>query len=99
MAQPFISETVFFPCPVNFSVTLIEMLTAGNYRGLPRVGFSTKGQGRLPGQLANRTALRSGVLIDTATAVGNGVLGKSMLLKWDHVSGADYIEKRVRKVL
>jgi len=84
---------------VNFCVTLIEMLTAGNYRGLPRVGISTKGQGRLPGQLANRTALRTGVLIDTATAVGNGVLGKSMLLNWDHVSGADYIEKRVRKVL
>lgn len=76
------------------------MLTAGNVRGLSLVGFSSKGQGRLPGQLSNCTALQTCVLIDIATAVGDGALGESRLQKWDHISGAGLIEKRAkRKVL
>lgn len=99
MAKPFVSETIFFLCSVNFCVRFIEMLTAGNVHGLSLIGFSSKGQGRLPGQLANCTALQTCVLIDIATAVGDGVLGESRLQKWDHISGADLIERRARKVL
>lgn len=75
------------------------MLTAGNVRGLSLVGFSSKGQGRMPGQLANCTALQTWVLVDTVTAVGDGALGESRLQKWGGISGADLIEKRAGKVL